>query len=1022
MTASAAGPRCCSRFWTASLLIASLLAAATVTVGAAATSAAVTMTSGVSFVRSPQPIVAPPGDRVVFECETNVPPERVVWLHNGVDMSAHFNSSNSGASSSNRRKGRRAIDDDAASFRMREVEGSAKSTVHLILRINKNPHRYRQQAGDYQVRIVHENFTVLLALERQNKIFYTNFMDIRYAQCVAWFGAVALTSLPARLSIAVLGDFPHLPPSFVKSLESESVQPSGPGRPTLRDNGNGLSSSGSVYVLEVFAGETAVLPCPPPPSDPPATITFFKDGKPVINNERVRLMLSGNLHVINVSSADQGQYSCTAANHITGELIDGQRVLKLMVKGAPVRTKAATITWQPEERYISQIGHNVTLECAVTGWPKPQIRWIRDSNRPLPVGRSYYLGGGALVVTGLMDQDEGGYICEASNAAGPPLRSSTLLQLTEPVSIIKSPKDARVEEGAQVSMSCEARGRPPPQQYWVFNGNAVSNDTHVIITDQQLTIINVTKRHAGIFQCFVSNSLSKVDGGAATLEVVPRSKVASSSSSSSLTAFSDEDEDDDLDSDSFFDSMIPSPPSKPAQDTDKKGKGKGGKNRPKEMIPPTRPNITRLTDESVMVRWSVPFNEGLPIQFFKVQYRETDKRSFRWKTIDEDIPSHIRSYEVSGLKSGQTYKFRIAAVYSNNDNKLGPNSNRFLLEKEAPKRKPGYSPLIEIAEAVSQSAIMIQWKYPELDSVPIEGFFIYYRSTTSAGDYTKVTVLGGNTRTHIVTHLLPETHYDLKMQSFNMQGTSEFSRILTAKTQGSSIFTPSSSNRQHNGAHRDSDISNSIGPLDVVSSDTAVTNDTLYVVLGSVLGGLTVLVVLLVALYHCRQRSAERDVTDAISFVFPLEHDRSVWNGKQMTNENGNTITASPNHQYVHHHHHHKMHNGFVDQHRPVYSSVDGGHHTENDETAETSFCDRTHRSSGDLLRSTDSLSRNSLKRGYIRNGSTPSLHQHPSNRKVIDSNTLPLLMHHNNGRRDPCMDDAEWEASVPPADSEKFI
>jgi hypothetical protein len=34
----------------------------------------------------------------------------------------------------------------------------------------------------------------------------------------------------------------------------------------------------------VFAGETAVLPCPPPPSDPPATITFFKDGKPVINN------------------------------------------------------------------------------------------------------------------------------------------------------------------------------------------------------------------------------------------------------------------------------------------------------------------------------------------------------------------------------------------------------------------------------------------------------------------------------------------------------------------------------------------------------------------------------------------------------------------------------------------------------------------------------------------------------------------------------------------------------------------
>ena len=135
----------------------------------------------------------------------------------------------------------------------------------------------------------------------------------------------------------------------------------------------------------------------------------------------------------------------------------------------------------------------------MTGWPKPQIRWIRDGNRPLPVGRSYYLGGGALVVTGLMDQDEGGYNCEASNAAGPPIRSSTLLQLTEPVAIIKSPKDSRVEEGARVSMDCQARGRPPPQQYWVFNGNALSNDSHVIISGNPSSIIRIEKETRLIF-------------------------------------------------------------------------------------------------------------------------------------------------------------------------------------------------------------------------------------------------------------------------------------------------------------------------------------------------------------------------------------------------------------------------------------------------------------------------------------------------------------------------------------------
>jgi len=68
-------------------------------------------TSGVTFIRSPQPIVAPPGDRVVFECETNVPPERVVWLHNHVELSAN----NSG--DSNRRSGRH-VESEAASYRV----------------------------------------------------------------------------------------------------------------------------------------------------------------------------------------------------------------------------------------------------------------------------------------------------------------------------------------------------------------------------------------------------------------------------------------------------------------------------------------------------------------------------------------------------------------------------------------------------------------------------------------------------------------------------------------------------------------------------------------------------------------------------------------------------------------------------------------------------------------------------------------------------------------------------------------
>lgn len=75
------------------------------------------------------------------------------------------------------------------------------------------------------------------------------------------------------------------------------------------------------------------------------------------------------------------------------------------------------------------------------------------------------------------------------------------------------------------------------------------------------------------------------------------------------------------------------------------------------MIPPTRPNVTRLTDRSVMVRWHVTPNKGLPILFFKVQHRELTKgKGSRWMTNNEDIPPHVGSYEVGNLTPDRYYR------------------------------------------------------------------------------------------------------------------------------------------------------------------------------------------------------------------------------------------------------------------------------------------------------------------------------------------------------------------------------
>lgn len=72
--------------------------------------------------------------------------------------------------------------------------------------------------------------------------------------------------------------------------------------------------------------------------------------------------------------------------------------------------------------------------------------------------------------------------------------------------------------------------------------------------------------------------------------------------------------------------------------------------------------------------------------------------------------------------------------------------------------------------------------------VPVDGFYVYYRATTSAGDYIKATVEGQNARTYVITHLQPDTAYDIKVQSFTVGAASEFSSVVVQKTQSKFAF------------------------------------------------------------------------------------------------------------------------------------------------------------------------------------------------------------------------------------------
>lgn len=214
------------------------------------------------------------------------------------------------------------------------------------------------------------------------------------------------------------------------------------------------------------------------------------------------------------------------------------------------------------------------------------------------------------------------------------------------------------------------------------------------------------------------------------------------------------------------------------------------------MIPPSRPTVTRLNDETVMVRWSLGNKVGLPIQFFKVQYRNLGHVSKKvprsaWMTSNEDIQPDVQMYEVENLTPDCYYRFRIAAVYSNNDNKLSNVSTKFLLQRGSqldPIKSNLIAPNLTSVEPISETAVLLHWHFPPRPQTTVDGFYAYYRPASTAGEYSKATVDGMNKRQFKIDNLEPGTAYEFKLQSFTKSAASDFIAIINGKTLSKFMF------------------------------------------------------------------------------------------------------------------------------------------------------------------------------------------------------------------------------------------
>ncbi|KAM9313308.1 limbic system-associated membrane protein-like [Gastrophryne carolinensis] len=163
--------------------------------------------------------------------------------------------------------------------------------------------------------------------------------------------------------------------------------------------------------------------------------------------------------------------------------------------GTKAKPKILEITAQPSTQVLE--GDNVTLTCEASGFPPPVFGWETPN-----ANVEYSQDRRTVTIWQVKKNNMGQYRCKAENAHGV---DTQVLQLTlavkASVTAIKVKPSNSVEEGANVTLTCQAEGIPPPEYNWETPTPDVTySSDHVAIN-----IWGATKMHEGVYRCIARN-------------------------------------------------------------------------------------------------------------------------------------------------------------------------------------------------------------------------------------------------------------------------------------------------------------------------------------------------------------------------------------------------------------------------------------------------------------------------------------------------------------------------------------
>ncbi|XP_068087149.1 neurotrimin-like [Anabrus simplex] len=220
------------------------------------------------------------------------------------------------------------------------------------------------------------------------------------------------------------------------------------------------------------------------------------------------------LHIKEVRENDRGWYMCQINTD----------PMKSQLGFLEVVVPPDILDYPTSTDMVVREGTNVTLRCAATGSPQPNITWRREGGEPIPLANGLEVlsvEGPVFTITRVNRLHMGAYLCIASNGVPPTVSKRIMLIVHFPPMIWIQNQLVGAHEGQQMTLECHSEAYPKSINYWTRDKGEIiaqGGKYEPVLLDNaykvhmKLTIRSVGPSDFGSYKCVSKNSLGDTDG------------------------------------------------------------------------------------------------------------------------------------------------------------------------------------------------------------------------------------------------------------------------------------------------------------------------------------------------------------------------------------------------------------------------------------------------------------------------------------------------------------------------------